>query len=158
MKSVHLTYYYFSLIVWLRWLDAQHSHLPATSSADHKGDDEWSHNAADSPWRQHNRSGDVHHVAAQQAVIRLCKCLEIQKNNSKQNECLVHLSAALVVFLKQFYFSLKLRQMSGNKRSITLWCHVMSFVRSVSATTQRSISVKKFPSRWLTSSRESSKF
>jgi len=66
--------YHSFVTVWLWWLDAQHSHLPTTSSTNHKGDNKWGHDAADIPWCQNHGYGIVCIVATQQEVHWLCKC------------------------------------------------------------------------------------
>lgn len=63
------------VIVWLRRLDAQQSHHSATSPSDHKGDHERGHDAENPAWCQRNGPGDGYHVAAEQAVHRLCKSI-----------------------------------------------------------------------------------
>lgn len=70
------------IAVWLRWLDAQHSNLSATSSTNHKGHDKRGNNAADISRCQHNSSRNGHHVASQQAVVWLCEYQRLWKMTS----------------------------------------------------------------------------
>lgn len=161
-----------SISVWLWWLDAQHSHLPATSSTNHKGDSKRGHDAADVPWHQYNSARNGHHVATQQAVLWLCKCPKRHKLH-QSNSCLdyintpsgksnhsqhnfwtvntwtIFLELNLCIFFKlQFYWNLMHKMNNVGRVFCFILLTLLCFVRSLSASTQRSISLRRFPASW----------
>ncbi len=87
LESIKSSVNHWFIAVWLWWLDAKHSHLPATSSTNHKGDNKRGHDAADVPWRQHNSSRNGHHVVTQPAVLWLRKCPRLHEKSHESHSC-----------------------------------------------------------------------
>lgn len=74
------TMIFFLIAVRLRGLDAQHSRLSATPPAHHQRHHERGYDAENLSRRQRDSQWDGYHVAAEQAVHRLCKSISLHLN------------------------------------------------------------------------------